>query len=199
MFDLLETFKIENGKVAHLDYHQDRVNRSLLDLYQINEGFSLIDFFNHQDLPSDGIFRGRLIYEEQIKHFEILPYKEKPIKNLQLIESGEFDYTYKWADRSYFNEQLKLHPESDEIIFFFQHKIQDCSIANLAFLKNGIWYTPKSPLLKGSTRARLLVEHKIQELDILTSQIDQFERICLINVFRELNLQNSLSLPDCIL
>ena len=44
MFDLLETFKIENGKIAHLAYHQARVNRSLLDLYQLENSFSLEDF-----------------------------------------------------------------------------------------------------------------------------------------------------------
>ncbi|MEY4382871.1 MAG: Aminodeoxychorismate lyase [Bacteroidota bacterium] len=198
MFDLLETFKIENGKIAHLAYHQARVNRSLLDLYQLENSFSIEDFIKTQALPTSGIYRGRLLYEEEIKHFEILPYKEQHIQTFQLVDAGEYEYPYKWADRDFFAAQKKLH-QSDEIIYFSNNKIQDCSIANLAFLKNGQWYTPKSPMLAGTTRARLLDEHKIQELDIFTDEIHQYERICLINVFRELSFENSLLLADCIL
>ena len=199
MFDLLETFKTENGKIEHLDYHQARVNRSLLDIYQISEGFSLKEFFNQQTLPQEGIFRGRLLYEEEIKQFEISPYIAKEIKTFKFEESGELEYPYKWANRDYFKDVLNSNQKVNEIIFHHNGLISDCTIANLAFLKNGIWYTPASPLLEGTTRSRLLANQKIQELDIFTKEINQFERICLINVFRELSLENSLSLPDCIL
>lgn len=197
--ELLETFKIENGQITYLDFHQQRVNRSLADLYQINEGFSLKNFFENQNLPQKGIFRGRLIYEEQITSFEIIPYQEQVIRSFKLVNSLDFDYSYKWADRQFFADQKNLHTTVDEIIFYSNNKIQDCTIANLAFLKNNIWYTPKSPLLKGTTRERLLKSEQIQEHDIFVQDIDQFERICLINVFRELHIKNSLSLPACIL
>jgi len=197
--ELLETFNIKNGQVLHLDFHQQRVDRSLFDLYQIDKGFSLINFFENQQLPSQGMFRGRLVYEEQIKSFEIIPYQEQFIKTFKLVDCGSYDYSYKWADRSFFADQKSKFPEVDEIIFYSNHTIQDCTIANLAFLKNGVWYTPKSPLLKGTTRERLLSTNQIQELDIFVHEIDQFDRICLINVFRELSLENSLSLAACIL
>ncbi len=199
MFDLLETFRVENGKVEHLSYHQTRVDRSFKDLYQIENGFSLIDYFNHLKLPAVGLFRGRLLYEEEVKSFELLPYQENKIKSFSLCEIGEYDYTYKWADRTYFSMQKKLHPESDEIIFYSKNLIQDCCIANLAFFKNGSWFTPKSPLLEGTTRARLIDDQKIQECDIFLDELLAYERICLINVFRDLSIENSLSLPNCIL
>lgn len=199
MMELLETFNITNGQVLHLDFHQQRVDRSLYDLFQIEKGFSLKDFFNHHNLPVDGIYRGRLIYEEQIKSFEVIPYKEQSIKTFKLVAIGEYDYAYKWADRSFFADQKCNFSEVDELIFHSNQNIQDCTIANLAFLKNNTWYTPKSPLLRGTTRERLLHTNQIQELDIFIDEIHQFERICLINVFRELSIENSLSLPACIM
>lgn len=199
MFDLLETFHVINGEVQHLSYHQERVNNALRDLYQIENGFSLADFFAKQDLPKEGTFRGRLLYEEEIKSFELIPYEEANIQTFTLVEVGEYEYPYKWADRSYFAEQKKFHTESDEVIFHQKGKIKDCTIANLAFLKEGIWYTPKDPMLAGTTRARYIREHKLQELDIFVEDIAQFERICLINVFRPLLIEKSLSLPHCIL
>ncbi len=199
MFDLLETFRIENGKVAHLDYHQARLDKAQQDIYQVSGTISLQDFFNHHTLPINGIFRGRMLYEEEINQFEIIPYHENTIKTFSLCELVEFEYPYKWADRSFFVQQKELHPESDEIIFYSKNKIQDCCIANLAFLKNDKWYTPKSPLLEGTTRARLLAENKIQELDIFVDKLIEFDRICPINVFRELSLEKSLLLAECIL
>lgn len=198
MFDLLETFQIKNGAVQHLFYHQKRVNEALLDLYQLDYAFSLKDFFEQQELPSEGIFRGRLLYEEEIKSFEILPYTEKIIKKFTLVDAEEFEYPYKWADRSFFSFHLQNNPEVDEVIFHKNGLITDCTIANLVFWKGEKAYTPKQPLLNGTTRTRLLTENKIQEIDIFVKQIHEFERISMINVFRELNYENSLSLTECI-
>jgi hypothetical protein len=50
----------------------------------------------------------------------------------------------------------------------------------------------------GTTRARLLVEDEVEETDILVSELDQYERICLINVFRPLSLENSIAITDAI-
>lgn len=199
MFDLLETFHISNGEIKHLSYHQERVQNALKDLYQQENCFSLLDFFKSQALPNTGEFRGRLIYEEEIKSFEIVPYQELEIKHFALVEVGEYEYPYKWADRTFFAEQKQLHPEADEVIFHKNGQLQDCTIANLAFLKNGSWYTPKSPMLRGTTRERYLREGKLKELDIFIHDLGQFERICMINVFRPLEIEKSLLLTDCIL
>ena len=50
----------------------------------------------------------------------------------------------------------------------------------------------------GTTRARLLVEDQVEETDILVAELAQYERICLINVFRPLSIENSIALPGAI-
>ena len=199
MFSFLETIRIENGLLKNLTYHQKRVNDTFESIYSDRVPFDLSEALLKQNIPSSGIYRVRIIYEEQIKSIEFIPYQEKKIVTLKIVNTGEFDYGFKWADRSYSEQNLAENNEVDEVIFELDGKIQDCTIANLAFFKNGIWYTPKNPLHWGTTRARLIDENKIQETDIFLNELSSYSHICLINVFRELSLAKSLSVSAAIL
>lgn len=199
MFSFLETICIENGLLKNLPYHQKRVEETFESIYPDQIPFDLSEALSKHNIPSTGIYRLRVIYEEQIKSIELIPYQEKKIASLKIIHTGEFDYGFKWADRSYFAQVLLENKEVDEVIFELDGKIQDCTIANLAFLKNGIWYTPKNPLHWGTTRARLIDQNKIQETDIFLDELSSYSHICLINVFRELSLAKSLSVSAAIL
>jgi 4-amino-4-deoxychorismate lyase len=199
MFSFLETICIENGLLKNLTYHQKRVQDTFESFYPELIAFDLVDVFTQQAIPPHGIYRARVIYEEQIQSIEFIPYQEKNIATLKLVHTGEFDYGFKWADRSYFEQIISENKGADEVLFELHGKIQDCTIANVAFLKNGIWYTPKNPLHWGTTRARLIDENKIQETDILVDQLSSYSHICLINVFRELSFAKSLSVSVAIL
>ena len=199
MFSFLETICIENGLLKNLPYHQKRVNETFESFYPDLIPFDLSQILSKQNIPSAGIYRLRIIYEEQIKSVEFIPYQEKKIATLKILNTGEFDYGFKWADRSYFEHILAENQEVDEVMFELDGKIQDCTIANLAFLKNGIWYTPKNPLHWGTTRARLIEQNKIKETDIFLNELSSYSHICLINVFRELSLAKSLSVSAAIL
>lgn len=199
MFSFLETICIENGLLKNLPYHQKRVNDTFESIYPDRVPIDLSEALSKKNIPSSGIHRVRVIYEEQIISIEFILYQEKKIASMKIVNTGEFDYGFKWADRSYFEHTLTENKEVDEVIFELDGKIQDCTIANLAFLKNGIWYTPKNPLHWGTTRARLIDENKIQETDIFLDELSSYSHICLINVFRELSLAKSLSVLAAIL
>jgi 4-amino-4-deoxychorismate lyase len=199
MFSFLETICIENGQLKNLAYHQKRVKDTFESFYSEFIPFNLENVFSQEPIPTTGIFRARVIYEVQVISIEFIPYHEKKITTLRLVHTGEYDYGFKWADRSYFEHVLSENKDVDEVLFELEGKIQDCTIANLAFFKNGIWYTPKNPLHWGTTRARLIVEKKIQETDILVDELSSYSHICLINVFRELSLTKSLSVSAAIL
>lgn len=199
MFSFLETVFIENGQAQHLEYHQMRINDVFEDFYT-NEPILQIDqLFSSLDLPNIGKYRARIIYENQWLKTEILPCQEKNIQRLKMVELGEYDYTYKWEDRSYFSEILIQNKEVDEVIFTQNGLIKDCTIGNLAFLKDSIWFTPKQPMLNGTTRRRLIDENKIQELDIFIQDLPSYSHICLINVFRPLSFEKSLLISESIL
>ena len=195
----LETICIQDGAAQHLDFHQLRIDETFDHFYPEWEAFDVVELVKSLELPTSGIHRLRIVYEEDPIQIEILPYVEKEINTFRLVDSGEIDYGFKWSDREFFKQILAHYPDVDEVIFTKDGKIQDCTIANLAFLKEGIWYTPEDPLHWGTTRARLIVEEKIEEADIFVEDLAQYERICLINVFRPLDMEHSLFLADAIL
>jgi len=51
----------------------------------------------------------------------------------------------------------------------------------------------------GTTRARLIIEEEVEETDILVEELESYERVCLINVFRPLSMEYSLSVAESIL
>jgi 4-amino-4-deoxychorismate lyase len=175
-----------------------RVNETFDAFFPEWEPFDIKEEIDKVELPKEGIYRLRLTYTEDPQTLEVLPYEAQNVQKMKLVDSGEIDYGFKWADRDFFKTILEAHPEADEVIFHKDGIIQDCTIANLAFLKEGIWYTPEAPMHWGTTRARLLVEDEVEETDILVSELDQYERICLINVFRPLSFENSIAITDAI-
>jgi 4-amino-4-deoxychorismate lyase len=199
MFSFLETICIQNGQAQHLDFHQMRVNETFEQFFAEWEPFDVEELVAEQSLPKEGIHRLRITYQEDPETIEILPYTKKEINRFALVDTGEIDYGFKWAERSFFQSFLDAHPEADEVIFVKDGKIQDCSMANLAFLKEGIWYTPEEPLHWGTTRARLIIQEEVEEAEILVEELSSYERVCLINVFRPLSIENSLSVAESIL
>jgi 4-amino-4-deoxychorismate lyase len=175
-----------------------RVNETFDSFFPEWEPFDVSEEIEKVDLPKEGIHRLRITYTEDPQRIELLPYEAKTVHTFALVDSGESDYGFKWAERGFFQQILEAHPEADEVIFHKDGIIQDCTMANLAFLKDGIWYTPEAPMHWGTTRARLLVEDQVEETDILVSELDQYERICLINVFRPLSFEKSIALPGAI-
>ena len=199
MFSFLETICIQDGKAKHLDFHQMRVNDTFDQFFPEWEPLDLEELVAKQSLPIEGTHRLRITYQEDPETIEIIPYTHKEVKRFALVDTGEIDYGLKWSERGFFQTFLEAHPEADEVIFVKNGKLQDCSIANLAFLKEGIWYTPEDPLHWGTTRARLIIEEEVEETDILVEELESYERVCLINVFRPLSMEYSLSVAESIL
>jgi 4-amino-4-deoxychorismate lyase len=199
MFSFLETICIQDGKAKHLDFHQMRVNDTFEQFFPEWEPLDLEELVAEQSLPIEGTHRLRITYQEDPETIEIIPYTHKDIKRFALVDTGEIDYGLKWSERGFFQTLIEAHPEADEVIFVKDGKLQDCSIANLAFLKGGIWYTPEDPLHWGTTRARLIIEEEVEETDILVEELESYERVCLINVFRPLSMEYSLSVAESIL
>ena len=54
--------------------------------------------------------------------------------------------------------------------------------------KNGIWFTPRNPLLKGTTRARLLSVGKIVESDIRVQELRSFSQVALLNAMVDFDI-----------
>lgn len=70
--------------------------------------------------------------------------------------SDTIDYRYKSTDRKELEALYALRGNQDDVLIVRNNLLTDTSIANVALEKEGVWYTPRTPLLKGTKRALLL-------------------------------------------
>ena len=184
---LLETIQILNGTFQNIEYHNVRFSNSRKELCGVNELCQLENLIKIPSECSGGIFRCRVIYEKEIEEVTFTPYIYKEINTLKLVDIGNWDYSYKYADRSFMINLLNENKDFDEVIMVKNGFITDCTIANLAFWDGVNWFTPSTPLLKGTKRQQLLDSQQIIEREIHVEDLGIYEGTCLINAFRGLS------------
>jgi len=175
---LFETVCIKDGIAQHLNYHNERLNHTRKVLFGSNDWIDLHDHLH--DLPTEGLHRAKIRYGKSIKSLFYYSYTKKPIQHIQIVEAT-IDYRHKYADRSELEALLRAHPDADEIILSRDGLLTDTTIANIALRQDGIWYTPTSPLLPGTTRARLLETGKLQPRDIHRGTLAHYDGFALMN------------------
>ena len=191
---LLETIYLKNGKIQNIEYHNQRFNETRRVIFGNLEAIDLNDLIHIPNEYRTEDFRCRVTYEEAIEAITFINYQQKKIKKLKLIDIGNWDYEYKYADRNFLNNLLAENPDVDEVIMTQNGFITDCTIANLAFYDGKNWFTPSTPLLKGTKRQQLLDKGLITEREIRIEDISQYEGVCLINCFRNLELENLIKI-----
>ena len=180
----LETIKAQDGKIFHLEYHQRRYE-SVLSSYSVKEFESLQSFLSP---PKKGLFRCRVLYTLTNIEVTYHPYSQREIKILKLVYDDNIAYDKKFANRDEINELFALREEADDVLIIKNAKVTDTSIANIAFFDGEKWLTPKEPLLKGTTRERLLKEHKIFEADISVKDLKTFTKVALLNAMIDFDI-----------
>jgi len=178
---LFETLAINNGRILNLDYHNRRFKQGQLFLHCQKMIDDVADIIHIDDDFKDNLIRCRITYDKhdiKVKYFDYIP---KNIQSFKLIECNDIDYTYKYDDRNLLNDLLSQKGDCDEIIIIKNNFVSDCSVGNLLFLKDDIWYTPNTPLLKGVQRAYLLDVGKIHLTTIHKNDICQYKKVMMIN------------------
>jgi len=175
---LLETICIINGKILNINYHQERLNRSQKALFS---SFSPICLSETIKPPSSKEkLKCRVVYADELIDVSYTTYHEKVVKNLKLIES-DIDYSFKYSNREELNELYAKREDADDILIVKNGLITDVSIANIAFWDGHKWITPKTPLLKGTTRERLIKNGQLKQRDIKIDELKKFKLFALMN------------------
>ena len=191
---ILETIQIQDGKILQLSYHQARMNAARKQLWQCD---NVIDLASTLVVPAEhqnGIVRCRVVYQQEIEEIQFIPYQWKNIRSIKVVEAPPIEYAIKWLERDAFTQLLQENPEADELIITQNGWVSDATIANLAFWDGKQWFTPNTPLLKGTKRQYLLDTHQIAEKAIKVEDLKHFEKVCLINTFRDLSYEDAISL-----
>lgn len=194
MSKFLETIKVLDGVVYNLKYHQKRYE-SVLKYLGVSEYKNLQEYINP---PKDGLYRCRLVYDEKNIDIEYLKYKKRDIRTLKLIYDDEISYFQKSVLRENIDNLFVQKENCDEILIVKNSLLTDTSIANIALYDGKRWFTPKRPLLKGTTRQRFLDDGKIFELDIKVDDLFKYKKISLLNAMIDFDIISSNKLKDII-
>lgn len=173
----LETIRSVDGEIMNISYHQKRYESVLKEL-----GCEDIkDLKEYLDPPPYGVYRCRLVYTKDTIDVTYHEYKKRDIYSLKLIFNNNIEYSKKSANRDEIDSMFENRGEADDILIIKNLFVTDTSIANIAFYKDGLWITPRNPLLKGTTRQRFIDEGQIIEEDIKVQELRSFSRVALLN------------------
>lgn len=193
---LLETIKIVDGKPQNLDYHQVRFENARKSMFGLKNFELLSEIIKVPEYAQNGLFRCRLLYTEKIEKIEFLPYNFRQIKTLRLVESNGIDYSYKFADRTELEYLFNQKDICDDIIIVKNGLITDSFAANLVFYDGKKWWTPESPLLKGTKREKLLAEKTISACKIEVGDLQKYSLAGLINAMTEFDTMPVITLEN---
>lgn len=174
-----EAIKVKDGIVYHLDYHQQRVDRTAGHFFGKTVDLSLVPS-QLPDTHKKGLYKCRVVYSDRIESIEFQPYAFRSIRSIGLVVDNEIDYAYKYADRSRLN-QLLADSGHDEIVIIRKGFVADASSSNLVFVSNEGLFTPTTYLLPGTKRQYLLDKGIIREAEIKVDDIRRYQQVLLIN------------------
>ncbi len=184
---LFETIYINNAKAYNLYWHNLRLNRARKELFGAKDNLNIEEFLG--EMPTNGIFRAKVIYNKDIINISYYPYTPKTIDSIKIVESN-IDYSYKFLDRTFFNELFNKFRGYSEFLIIKDNLLKDFSIGNIALLMDNRWLTPKSPLLNGTTRERLIKSKKIFEYNLTLKDLKKAKKIALLNAMVNFKVLN---------
>lgn len=209
----IETFMVRGGELQAGDLHQERMLRTLTDfgaeasqpilqsLLSATPWLEVESYLTKQALLPSTIYRLTLEYDlTKIRAIRLIPYQRRSISKLRLVQLPEdFDYSYKYADRCFFDRVKATLPDDEEPIFVRQDgTITDTSFTNILVETESGYFTPARPLLRGTQRESLLRRGLIAEHDHLTlTHLTHARSLLLINAL--LPLEEALRLSPTAL
>jgi 4-amino-4-deoxychorismate lyase len=187
MYPLLETIKCRDGILYNLEFHNERFNKARKEQFGIADELDLKSRIEIPENCKTGLFRCRVIYADEIEIIEFLSHQIRNISSLKLVTDNHIDYHLKYANREALQNLFDKREGCDDILIIKNGCITDSFTANPVFFDGKTWWTPDTPLLPGTQRARLLREKKISECRITADDLPKYIMAGLINALQDLD------------
>jgi len=197
MSRLLESIKVYNKRLYNIEYHNVRMNNSRAELFNAKEQIDLGKIISVPEDLSNELYKCRIIYTVEIISVDFQKYSEKKISSLQLVRDDDIIYTHKYEDRTEIEKHLSV-AKADEILIIKNGFVTDTGFSNVVFFDGTKYFTPSSPLLKGTKRAKLIADGIIQEEEVRTNDIQKFKFVYLVNALLDLKEENRIPIEKII-
>ncbi len=188
-FPLLETIRLQDGKIYNLPFHQRRMNKSFRLLFGGDSPFDLKEILNRKKWPEDGLYKIRFLYGQSSFRLEYSAYKPKIIRTLRIVQADDVAYHLKFTDRSAINRLVKKRGNADDILMLKEGRITDTSFANIAFFDGKDWWTPENPLLEGTMREWLLRRGTLKTAPITPADLKKYTHFKILNAMLDFDRQ----------
>lgn len=181
MSRLIESIRLLNGTFHNVPFHQQRMCRSLQQVYQHQEPLDLESLLAQSEYPAQGLYKCRLLYDHLSRQLEFVPYTARLVDSLKLIEDNKVTYRHKFEDRQALDTLYARRGQCQDILIVKNGFVTDTYYANIAFLQADHWYTPSTTLLPGTMRQALLDAGTLQTRDIKPADIANYQSFKMIN------------------
>lgn len=199
MSHLLESLKIENRQLHHVNLHNRRFNEARKMLFNKQDFIFLENLIELPEKISNSRYKCRVVTNGNSITYEIKPYTQRKIESLKVVHMNDIDYTFKTDDRSKLDEAFNQRGDSDDIIIVKNGMVTDAWAANLILFDGEKWLTPTTPLLKGTQREYLLSKGKISEKNIQINELHRYKSIKLINAMIGMEVANEIEVKSCVI
>lgn len=193
---LIESLKIEGGRLFNVGYHNKRMNAARRILFGCSDEIDLSDYIKFQD--QKGLVKCRVLYNKNVQKIQYDSYKLPTINSLKLLSDNRIDYSYKFEDRAYLKSLYEKKEDADDILILKDGEVTDTYFCNVIFEKKDKLFTPSSYLLNGTKRQYLLDQKRIVEMPITINNMFNFERIRLINAMIDLEDDIFINIEDVV-
>lgn len=193
IFPFFESIRLHNGHFALTGLHEKRMKSTQEQHFGKAADTSLHDYLHQFEFPQKGLFKCRLAYGMILSNPELIPYTQKVVETLRVVEGDSLAYSYKYTDRSHISKLFKQRQQCDDILIVQNGLITDTSYCNIIFELEGEWFTPHKPLFKGVQRQFLLDEGLVRSFPIKISDLHKFDHFRLVNAM--IPWEESVCLP----
>ncbi len=195
MCQFIETIRIANGEAQNLKYHNFRFEQTILR-HKLQIEPDIRKHIKLKQIDKALIYKYRIVYGFNSLYTQIEKYNIKKIESLKVVVDNDIRYDFKYADRGNINVLYNQKDKADDILIVKNEKITDTSYCNIALLNSELWFTPRSPLLKGIMREKLIKQNVITIKDININELDRYSKIALFNAMIPWENKICLSIDD---
>lgn len=185
MYPLFESVCVTGGAVQHGRYHEARFAASYRELFGKKPGFSLWEGLSLQGANPAQTYKLRIRYNQDGTLWELVEYRSRLPETLRLVRDDTVDYTLKYSDRRALDRLAARAGGAGDVLIVRQGLVTDSTYCNILFWDGREVATPRSPLLRGTCRARLLAENRIGEANIPAEGLHRYRAFQLVNALND--------------